>query len=73
MPAPPNVTTNAAANAAPDLGQMQRALGMWLVRNRRVPANFDDFAATAGVPIPPPPPGKKYIITKRMQIQLVDR
>ncbi len=73
MPAPPTVTTNAAANAAPDLGQMQRALGRWLVSNRRTPANFEEFAATAGITIPPPPPGKKYIITKRMQIQLVDR
>ena len=73
IPAPPNVTTNAAANAAPDMGQLQRALGMWLVRNRRVPANFEEFAATAGITIPPPPPGKKFIITKRMQIMIVDR
>ena len=73
VPAPPEVATNSMSNAAPDLGPLQSALKGWLIRNRRVPANFEDFAATAGVTIPPPPPGKKYIITKRMQILLVDR
>jgi len=75
QPVPVVLATNAAAatNAAPDLTGMRRALGKWLVRNRRVPANFEDFAATAGVVIPPPPAGKKYVITKDMHIQLVDR
>jgi hypothetical protein len=38
-----------------------------------VPANFDEFAATAGVPIPPPPAGKKYFLAKDMHIQLVNQ
>jgi hypothetical protein len=41
--------------------------------NHRVPANFDDFAATAGVVIPPPPAGKKYVIRKDMHIELVNQ
>ena len=65
-------TTQPAAPAEADLPALQRALAGWLVAHRRVPANFEEFAATAGVTIPPPPPGKKYYLTKRMRIELVD-
>ncbi|HET7624665.1 MAG TPA: hypothetical protein VFM25_05310 [Verrucomicrobiae bacterium] len=61
------------ANGEPDLTELDRYLRRWLVQNRRRPANFEEFAATAGITIPPPPPGKKYIITKRMHVQLVNR
>jgi len=75
QPAPPLPVTNMAAapNAAPDLTALNMALRQWLMRNRRTPANFEEFAATAGVAIPPPPAGKKYAITKRMEVVLVDR
>jgi hypothetical protein len=75
QPVPVALATNApgVTNAAPDFAELRRALARWLVRNRRPPANFEDFAATAGVVIPPPPAGKKYVITKDMHIQLVDR
>jgi len=75
QPAPVALATNVAAapNAAPDLTALNQALRGWLMRNRRVPANFEEFAATAGVTIPPPPAGKKYAITKRMEVVLVDR
>jgi hypothetical protein len=75
QPAPVVLATNAAGatGTASELAEMRRALARWLVRNRRPPASFEEFAATAGVVIPPPPAGKKYIITKRMEIQLVDR
>jgi len=43
------------------------------VRNRRPPKNFEDFAATSGVEIPPPPDGKRYAIDKTMHIILVKR
>ena len=71
QPVPAAPATNVAA--APDLGELNRDLRRWLVRNHRVPASFEDFSATAGVAIPPPPAGKKYVITKNMQILLVDR
>ena len=45
----------------------------WLIANKRRPKDFEDFAATAGVPIPPPPAGKKYAIGKDMHIVLVNR
>jgi len=70
----PGPATNVAApNATPDLNALNMALRQWLMRNRRTPANFEEFAATAGVTIPPPPAGKKYAITKRMEVVLVDR
>jgi len=59
--------------AAPDLNELNRSLLRWVIGNRRRPQSFEDFAATAGVTIPPPPAGKKYIIGKDMHIQLVNR
>jgi hypothetical protein len=77
-PSPPSPAQRAVAaiptvtpDGQPDLGALNRSLIRWVVGNRRPPANFADFAATAGVPIPPPPAGKKYFITKNMHIQLV--
>jgi hypothetical protein len=61
------------ANGEPDLSELDRHLRRWLVQNRRRPANFEEFAATAGIAIPPPPAGKKYVITKRMHVQLVNQ
>jgi hypothetical protein len=76
-PAPAvNPTTPPAAtatNALPDLRPLNQALMGWIVRNQRHPANFEDFAATAGIQIPPPPPGKKYIINGRGLISLVNQ
>jgi hypothetical protein len=77
-PAPPPApavaaTPIAAPNGQPDMGELNRTLIRWIVRNRRPPANFADFAATAGVAIPPPPAGQKYIIAKNMHIQLVSQ
>ncbi len=63
----------AAPNGAPDLAEMDRAMLRWLMSNRRVPSSFEDFAATAGMPIPPAPTGKKYVIAKDMHIHLVSK
>ena len=60
------------ANDQPDLTALNRSLKGWLMANRRVPKNFQDFAATAGITIPPPPAGKKYVLTKDMHVALVD-
>jgi len=61
------------ANGEPDLGEMNRALRRWLIRNRRRPTSFEDFAALADVQVPPAPTGKKYVITKQMHIVLEAR
>jgi len=68
-----NAASNVSSDGQPDLGALNRGLLRWLAGNRRVPANFEDFAATAGIAIPPPPAGKKYIIAKNMHIQLVSQ
>jgi hypothetical protein len=78
MPVPsPNVPVAIAplANSAgqPDLGELNRTMIRWIVGHRRPPANFEEFAATCGVPIPPPPAGQKYIIAKNMHVQLVSQ
>jgi len=59
--------------AGPDLGELNRGMIRWIVANRRRPNNFEDFAATANMVIPPPPTGKKYVIDSTMHIQLVNR
>jgi hypothetical protein len=72
--APPPAQTppvTVAPNGDPDLAELNRAMMRWLMRNRRTPANFDEFSATAGVVIPPPPAGKKYTIGKDMHILLI--
>lgn len=68
--APANATAQAAG---PDLRELDRGLIRWIVSNRRRPSNFEEFAATANITIPPPPSGKKYIFDQTMHIQLVDR
>ena len=78
----PHATSTPATKAAeplatptgePDMPALNRALLRWVLANRRPPANFADFSATAGVPIPPPPAGKKYVIAKDMHIVLVNQ
>ena len=70
-PAPAEAATQ--TNSEPNLRELQRTLIRWTMVNRRAPKNFDDFAATAGIPIPPPPPGKKYFIDKTMHVLLVNQ
>jgi hypothetical protein len=61
------------APAGPDLAEINRSLIRWIVRNRRRPNSFEDFASSAGAPIPPAPGGKKYIIGANMHVQLVNQ
>lgn len=56
-----------------DMAELNRTMLRWILGHRRVPANFEEFAATAGVAIPPPPAGKKYVIGRDKRIQLVNK
>jgi hypothetical protein len=72
---PPTVQSapTVRANGEPDLAELNRSLLRWMMRNHRRPQTFEDFAATAGVTIPPAPPGKKYVIASDMHIKLVSQ
>ena len=67
-PAPAAITNS----AGPDLRALNQALIGWRIQNRRVPASFAEFAASAGIQIPPPPAGKKYVINSHGLISLVN-
>jgi hypothetical protein len=77
-PATPPAAVNSAPmaantnNAMPDLRPLNQALLRWIVQNRRRPSSFEDFAASANTQIPPPPPGKKYILNSRGLISLAN-
>lgn len=73
QPASQRTTADSAPAGAPDLDSLNRALRSWILANRRPPKSFDDFAASAGVPIPPAPAGKKYVIGGNMHIQIVNQ
>ena len=81
QPAPATPTTVAnsepapvatATNAAPDLRELNGEMLSWIMDHHRRPASFEDFAATANIKIPPPPPGKKYILNGRGLITLAN-
>ncbi len=77
VPAPvvadPNAPPLVKPNGDPDLHQLDRAMLRWLVANQRRPSSFAEFAASAGVTIPPPPPGKKYALNQGMHVILVNQ
>jgi hypothetical protein len=70
--AQPSAQPAAQQKGEPDLADINRTLIRWIIRNKRRPASFEDFAATADTPIPPAPAGKKYVIGPNMHVQLVN-
>jgi hypothetical protein len=58
----------------PDLDALTRQLRGWMMSNRvGPPKSFDAWAAAAGIKVPPPPPGKKYAISKTAWVILEDK
>lgn len=70
-PAQPK-TLAVAEGASTDavLQQMNRELMRWIVGHRRAPKSFEEFVANAQLTVPPPPPGKKYVLGRDMKIVL---
>ena len=71
-PATPTIVAG-DPGAEPDLKQMTRSLRGWIARTHIVPKNFEDYMAQANIQFPPAPAGKKYVIGKRMTVELANR
>lgn len=63
----------ARPNGEPDLHVLDGALLDWRFSHQRKPASFAEFAASAGIAIPPPPAGKKYSLAQTGHIILIDQ
>ena len=70
-PAQP-VAATSSNDSQQTLHLLNRALMQWMIKNRRHPQNFEDFANSVNFQIPDPPAGKKYSLDGRGFIVLVD-
>jgi hypothetical protein len=74
-PSPPGYIPPATANpdnGIPVLQQLNRSVLQYRMQNHRNPTSVEELAAFAGVQVPPPPAGKKYVFNGRGLIVLVD-
>jgi hypothetical protein len=69
----PGTASVVQTDGQPDMAELNRVAKFWMFRNRRRPTGWDDFVANAGVQIPPPPPGKKYVLSQDMRVTLENR
>jgi hypothetical protein len=53
----------ANATASEVAGQLTMELRRYVAYTRSIPKNFEDFTAHDPIKFPPPPPGKRYVIT----------
>jgi hypothetical protein len=75
---PPPVSVSPGDDApkikAGDLTQLTFELRKFVVQHQHKPRDFQEFANTSGIQIPPPPAGKKYAINfKLMSVILEDQ
>ncbi|HEV2330531.1 MAG TPA: hypothetical protein VGY56_17245 [Verrucomicrobiae bacterium] len=61
-----------AGSAVTPLQMLNRAMVNWTMQHGRRPQSFEEFASTANITIPDPPPGKKYAFGGRGWIVLVN-
>jgi hypothetical protein len=62
MPAPAPVVVSANPAGGVDLKELNHAYVAWIVQHRQAPKSFEEFIKLSGMQVPPPPPGKKYVI-----------
>jgi hypothetical protein len=68
---PLTVPSTANSGLTP-LQVLNRAMVNWTMQHGRRPQSFEEFASTANITIPEPPPGKKYAFDGRGWIVLVN-
>jgi hypothetical protein len=73
LPTPAGTDEATAPSAPADLSMMTLDLHHWIGAHQRIPKNFEEYAASARAPIPPPPAGKKYAINSIYQVILQDK
>ncbi len=71
-PSDPNYESPVKANGEPDLHVLDHSMLRWRFDHGKIPASFAEFAASADVQIPPPPPGKMYALGQYGHVILVN-
>jgi len=71
-PAKPEVIAADTANTDATLAQLTRELRRTMI-GRKLSGSFEEFVAIRNLQVPPPPPGKKYAISKQWRVVLVDK
>lgn len=66
-PAPVVLTSTSNTNEV--LAQLTRELHRAMI-GRKLSGSFEEFVAISHVQVPPPPPGKKYAISKKWRVVL---
>jgi hypothetical protein len=71
----PDQSENVSSEEAGILTQLTVELRQTMRKNPKLSSgNFEDFAAArSDLVIPPPPPGKKYAISEKWKVVVVDR
>jgi hypothetical protein len=59
------------ANIDATLAELTRELHRTMI-GRKLSGSFEEFVAIRNLKVPPPPPGKKYAISKQWRVVLVD-
>lgn len=68
----PLTVPSTANSAVTPLQALNRAMVNWTMQHGRRPQSFEEFASSANITIPDPPPGKKYAFGARGWIVLVN-
>ena len=69
-PATPEKIGN-STNMDATLAELTRELHRTMM-GRKLSGSFEEFVKIRNLQVPPPPPGKKYAITKQWRVVLVD-
>ena len=70
--APQTIAPPSSGNVDETLTQLTRELHRTMI-GRRLSGTFEEFVAVRNLQVPPPPPGKKYAISKQWRVILVDQ